>query len=147
MGIDVDRWKQSKLSKIAQECSQKGYRLAVSNPSFEIWLLCHIKDINDYSLEQQQELIENKKDHTNRTRLEREIILILSHYNKSNLNTKDFLPGIEQAIEQAQSLDKKPDHRWTNGLGKRVYLIAKTILGKDERRMLSGAVTPSTPGE
>jgi len=38
--IDVDRWGNQKLSLVSQQCIQKCYQLAVSNPSFEIWINC-----------------------------------------------------------------------------------------------------------
>jgi len=34
--IDVDRWGDAKLSDIGTQCEQKGYRLAASNPCFEL---------------------------------------------------------------------------------------------------------------
>jgi hypothetical protein len=131
--IDVDRWPTQDLSTIAQECNQKGYFLAISNPAFEIWLLLHLKNINDYSADQKEELLLNWKEDTNRTRLEREIIKLLGSYNKSNVDTGSFLPFINLAIARARELDIHPDHRWPNHLGTRVYLLAELILGSMHR--------------
>ena len=44
--IDVDRWNKSTLQEIAKEARQKGYRLAISNPCFELWLLLHFRDFS-----------------------------------------------------------------------------------------------------
>ena len=40
--LDVDRW--PKLPVIAQFAKERSYGLAISNPCFEIWLLCHFPD-------------------------------------------------------------------------------------------------------
>jgi hypothetical protein len=42
--IDVDRWRAEKLADVTQKAAQKGYRLGVSNPCFEVWLLLHFTD-------------------------------------------------------------------------------------------------------
>ncbi|MBX3586733.1 MAG: RloB domain-containing protein [Ramlibacter sp.] len=38
--VDVDRWGSS-LSSIVRQVQQCGFHSAISNPSFEVWLLCH----------------------------------------------------------------------------------------------------------
>jgi hypothetical protein len=124
--IDKDRWKE-KVALIAKECQQKNYLLAVSNPCFEIWLLLHVKSLDEYSSQTLQEFLENKKSGS-RTRLENELMSLLGSYNKNNLNTAKFLPTVDLAIERARSLDVHPDHRWPNHLGTRVYLLIDSIL-------------------
>ena len=59
--IDVDHWKSEEISQIAEKCSQKRYRLAVSNPCFEIWLLLHLKSMGEYSEGVHKEFLESKK--------------------------------------------------------------------------------------
>lgn len=39
--LDVDRWRDKKLSQVAQEAYQCGYSLGVSNPCFEVWIALH----------------------------------------------------------------------------------------------------------
>jgi hypothetical protein len=126
MVIDVDTWGEEKLSLMAQECLQKNYLLAVSNPCFEIWLLLHIKSLDDYTQEELRELVENEKIN-HRTRLEKELVELLGSYNKHNPDTDLFLPFIQTAIDRARSLDTHPEHRWPNALGTRVYLLAEAI--------------------
>jgi hypothetical protein len=61
--------------------------------------------------------------------LEAELIKLLNSYNKSNLDTAQFLPFVKQAIERAKQLDTNPKQRWSNELGTRVYqLVDKIIL-------------------
>ncbi|WP_069472057.1 RloB family protein [Candidatus Marithrix sp. Canyon 246] len=107
-----------------------GYFLALSNPCFELWLLLHIKSLEEYPDNALDEFLENKKVSSSRTRLEAELINLLNSYNKSNLDTAQFLPFVKQAIERAKKLDTNPKQRWSNGLGTRVYqLVEKIIVG------------------
>lgn len=112
--IDVDRWENETLSYVASSCSQKNISLAVSTPCFEFWLLLHVADINDYSNQQKNLMLLNRKDGTNRTWLRRELVNLLGSYNSSNLLFDHFSPGINQAISQAEGLDIHPEHRWQN---------------------------------
>lgn len=127
MVIDVDRWGEKKLSFIATQCYQKSYSLAVSNPCFELWLLLHIKSLDDYAQAELAELAENKKE-GERTRLERELAKLLGSFSKNKLDTAQFFPYVKIAINRARKLDTNPNHRWPNGLGSRVYLLAETII-------------------
>ncbi|HEY83828.1 MAG TPA: RloB domain-containing protein [Chloroflexi bacterium] len=129
MVIDMDRWGDAKLSNIATQCKQKQYFLAVSNPSFELWLLLHIKSLADYTQSELEEFIENKKINR-RTKLEKELVKILGSFNKNNPDTSQFLPYVDIAIDRARGRDTNPDHRWPISLGSRVYLLAENIINR-----------------
>lgn len=126
--IDVDRWGDTKLSKIAQECVQKGIHLAVSNPAIELWFLLHLTDLARYDESVQQAMLLNKRVKANRTYLEQAILDIVGRYNKSNLTMSDYLPHVEKAVERAEKLDTNPGDRWPQQLGTRVYLVIRSIL-------------------
>ncbi len=130
--VDVDRWGQRKLSEVTSLCEQKLFRYAVSNPCFELWLLLHLKSLDEYPKETLQEFRENKRPHAKheRTRLDQELVTLLGSYNKSNPDTDKFLEHVETAIDRAKALDVHPEHRWPNDLGSRVYLIAEKMIGK-----------------
>lgn len=126
--VDVDNWRE-KLSDIARLCRQKNnYFLAISNPCFELWLLLHIKSLENYTSEELNELVKNKKVNKTRSRLETELIKLLGAYNKSNLNSSQYLPHVHLAIERAKRLDTNPDHRWPNGPGSHIYKLAEKII-------------------
>ena len=128
MVIDVDSWGDEKLSSIATQCNQKKYYLAVSNPSFELWLLLHLTSLDNYAQPQLDEFFANRKMNQ-RTRLEQEIVNLIGSFNKANPDTSKFLPYVGLAIDRARSLDTNPEqYRWPNGLGSRVYLLAKSII-------------------
>lgn len=44
--IDVDAWPAAMLGSVAQRAAQKRYRLGISNPCFELWLLLHYDTAN-----------------------------------------------------------------------------------------------------
>jgi len=125
--IDVDRWGNQKLSLVSQQCIQKCYQLAVSNPSFEIWLLLHVRALDTYPPEILIELLANRKD-GKRTRLEQELLLLLGSYNKTNPDMEYFAPRVFVAIQNARGSDRNPDTRWPNQLGTRVYLLLEEIV-------------------
>ncbi|MCB8953421.1 MAG: RloB domain-containing protein [Ardenticatenales bacterium] len=124
--IDVDRWKDAKLSRIAQECVQKSIRLGISNPAIELWFLLHLT-APDFDAKTRQAFLENGK-RSGRTRLDRAIIEIAGSYNKSNLKADDYLPYVTEAIQRARLLDVNPEDRWPQQLGTRVYLLAQSII-------------------
>ncbi len=125
--IDFDRWGERKLSKIAKLSSQKKYNMAVSNPCFELWLLLHLKSLDDYNENTLKEFIENKKI-GNKTRLDIELTNLLGGYNKYNLDTTLFLNHVNEAIQEAMRLDIHPEHRWPNNLGTRVYILVEKVI-------------------
>ncbi len=129
--IDKDRWPEGALSDILTQCSQKKYSLIVSNPCFEIWLLLHRASFNDYTADELNELVENKRTNlTGRTRLEKELIKLCGSYTKENLDTSHYIPHVEIAVKRAQAADIHPEHGWPNQIGTRVYLLVQSITRK-----------------
>lgn len=122
MVIDKDRWSDRTLAELAQECGQKQYMLALSNPCFEIWLILHHTDLDQYNREQ----IELFK--CNNNELKTELRRLLGSYNPSKINIDVFLPSIEQAVERAENCDHDKTARWPNSVGTRVYRIVKKLL-------------------
>lgn len=127
--LDTDRWGDEKLATIATLCHQKGYKLAVSNPCFELWLLLHLKALQEYPPETLAEFQENRKI-GKRNRLDRELLALLGEYNKAAPKTEHFLPHVTIAIEHARNLDTHPEWRWPHSLGTRVYLLAERIIDR-----------------
>lgn len=126
--IDVDRWGEGKLSRVAQKCMQKNFLLAVSNPDIELWFLLHLVDVeSDFGAQQKHDLMVSRRTN-NRSPLEQEILKIIGSYNKSNLDVDQFIPNVKVAIERAAKLDKNPNDRWPQELGTRVYLLVQSIL-------------------
>jgi RloB-like protein len=129
----IDRDKQNNPSKniadIAQNCLQKGYFLALSNPNFEFWLLLHLKNLEDYTAQQLDDFLQNKKASASKSILEVELSNLLGGYNKSKYAIEKLLPHLQPAIVRAKALDTSVLDRWMEGkLGSRVYRLAEQIL-------------------
>lgn len=83
MIIDTDRWKN--IEEMVLECErQENMFVAVSNPCFEFWLLLHIKDISEYSSEEIELILQNRKVSLNRNYVDSKIAEILGSYNIEN---------------------------------------------------------------
>jgi len=99
----------------------------MSNPCFEIWLIMHLKDINEYNEEEVGLLLENasvsrKKNH---------IDVVLGElqgfgYNK-NPNPETFLPLTKTAIERAKNLDNT-NEPYPKKLSSHIYKLIEKLL-------------------
>lgn len=103
--IIVDR--DSKSFSLAQYdeadsmCRQYDFKLIITNPCIELWLLLHYSDLSGYCL---QELLENKKTGE---RTKTEILLkddfLHGSYNKARIKfERDFKPYVRVAIENSK---------------------------------------------
>ena len=44
--LDIDRWKDEIFHYVQQECEKNGWKLALSNPCFEVWLWLHFAEMS-----------------------------------------------------------------------------------------------------
>lgn len=104
----VDRDKQNiseeQLNQIIEKCKIEGYNLALSNPTFEFWLLLHVTSIEKYDTEI---LLENPKPRpkSKKRYIEKELSNIMGGYNKSKLQFVNFESGINDATTRAKELE------------------------------------------
>ena len=121
--IDKDRWTEAMLSRVAAECAQDEYmHMALSNPCIELWLLLHLVDATSLSPEEQQQWLENRRtsrrtDPYLKMRLRQE----MGSYHEAAYDTQMLIDHVEEAIERAKALDKKPADRWPQTLGTREF--------------------------
>jgi hypothetical protein len=102
MVVDRDKQNVSKdqLIEIIENCIKEDYNLALSNPTFEFWLLLHLTDIELYDREL---LLSNPK--TNKKRyLEKELSKLLGGYNKKKIHFEKFEQGVKNAVSRAKKL-------------------------------------------
>lgn len=93
---------EKQIESIIDECENKTYGLALSNPTFEFWLLLHLTSIQDYDYD---DLLKNAKQPKGRKRYIDQILSkLLTGYNKSNLKFDKFKSGIEDAISRSKEL-------------------------------------------
>ena len=126
----VDRDEQNvtvqQVEEIIKECHKKGYNLALSNPTFEFWLLLHITSIDDYDLEKLRTNPKNSAKSKKRY-LEKLLSELTGGYNKNKFNFKKFEPGIIDAITRAKQLpvDNKI---LMNNLGTSVCILVEKLI-------------------
>lgn len=128
--LDLDRWGDATLSKIARECTQSGYELVVSTPCFELWLLLHLSDPSDWSDEYLKLVRKNDRSSRNLRFIGAEILSYSPEFGKKNVTDPRFYErqSVERAITRASSLDVDPAQRWCSDLGTRVYRVVQVIL-------------------
>ena len=128
MVVDVDKWEN--LPEVVQACADNGYYIAISNPCIELWLLLHVRSIDEYTLAQQRELLRNAKvANKKKRRLEQELSdLLLDGFKKKRPQSWRFIPFVKVAISRARRLDSNPEEAIPVGLGTKVYLLAERIL-------------------
>lgn len=129
--VDRDQWTNKMLSSVARYCSQnKNLRFCVSNPCFELWLLLHIEDVSTYSVEDKGLLTVNRRSTRHKTWLKHKLGELMNGYNEAGYDAEVLLPYIDDAIFRAKRLDTNVEDRWPQTVGTRVYLLARSIMGK-----------------
>lgn len=129
--IDRDHWESiHKISfeLLVEECNkEENFFLAMSNPCIEIWLILHLKDIADFSKEEQDKIYENAKISNSKNHID----IVLSElqgrgYNKIP-NTKLFLPLTTTAIIRAKNLDNL-EEVYPSRIGTHVYKLIEKLI-------------------
>lgn len=113
--IDVDRWKETQLGMVASQAKSGKFKLAVSNPCFEVWLYLHYADLSP-------QLITPKE-------LKKKLKKLIGGYSSNKLDPNKFANRIDQAIDRAKDLDNNPDERWPSRTGTHVYKVVEKVRG------------------
>jgi hypothetical protein len=97
--IDSDHWTEANhinnLVKVLRECRQKKYRVAVSNPCFELWLLLHF---DDFSADQTSCCCET---------VEKKLRSVVGSYRKDQVAALPLsAASVHLAIERASRMDR-----------------------------------------
>jgi hypothetical protein len=125
MIIDTDRWKN--IPNVIAACEElQNMFVAVSNPCFEFWLLLHVKNIEEYSEEELEAILANKKVTNARKYVDTKIVEVLGSFNKYKPRPELFLPTIDLAINQAKNLDI-PQENYPGKLGSHIYKLIEKI--------------------
>jgi hypothetical protein len=126
---DYQSWKPAMISTVAQMCHQKsGFHFCLSNPSFELWLLLHVLDIETIPDTEKIKISENRKVTSKHTYTKKLLSDLLNGFNPYSYDAVIFMKDVQLAIDRAEKLDKKPRSRWPETLGTRVYKLAKRIV-------------------
>jgi len=99
--VDRDRrnFFEPQYDAVYADCLRAGYRLFVTNPCFEFFLLLHKTDCKEYS---QQELLDNVK-FRKKTFVERELKRYVTDYKKEKYSFESFEREVETALANAEN--------------------------------------------
>jgi RloB-like protein len=129
--IDRDQWEtihNLNFDSLVNDCKNEGnFYLAMSNPCFEIWLIMHLKDIDDFSNQEKGKIFKNAKVSKSKNHIDVVLgELIGRGYNKRP-NPKIFLPKIKDAIQIAKKLDMASED-FPRSLGSHVYKLVEKLV-------------------
>lgn len=124
--FDIDTWREAMLSDVARQAAQKSYRLGISNPCFELWLLLHYADADLDFVEWPQ--LPSKRS--------REAKRLLARVRQRHREPLALTPSeLRQATERAERLlqSTPPGQRWPSFPGTHVHGIINDL---DAARLL-----------
>lgn len=132
----VDRDPQNvsveQLEEIIKTCQEQGFNIAISSPTFELWLLLHITDLTNYD---KDVLVQNKKTGKSKGSkrfIEKELSKLLDGYNKNDIKFERFIEGIENAISRSKSIGvTNEDLIKKDSLGTTVFLLVEKLFPKN----------------
>ena len=122
--------RKTNILGIAPICKSKNYNIAITNPTFEFWLLLHLENIEQYDKEV---LFKNDKVNTKRKFIDKELSNRLLGYNKRRgcfpmkIITKE---NIQRALEQEKRFENEFEKILDN-LGSNVGQLVSKIVKLD----------------
>lgn len=117
---------QDEYGKFLNNCNEKGYKLFVSNPDFELWLLMHSDKIFDYN---KDDLLKNEYINKTKRFLEKELSQVFSGYKKDKTNFQKFLPFIGNAIENEKKFCENIQ-QLESQLGSNIGLLLQELIDR-----------------
>ena len=124
--LDTDRWVRENhtpnLTAVIQQARKRKFQTAISNPSFEIWLLLHLLDLAKVLPDEAQRAARFPHSDAVETELRR----LLGTYNKRAVNPGDFINRVEEAMKHADKLPH-PVNGWPQSPGTQVLYLVDQI--------------------
>lgn len=125
------------FDNIFELCEKYKIKIVMSNPNFELWLLMHFPNINQYD---EKMLLENPKNlkyklFKNASKKKKYLEILLSNYANGyskgkKISFEKFLPLIDKAISQA-SLYCENSKELTDKLGTSVGKLLRQMQGEE----------------
>ena len=125
--VDRDKksFKEEQYNYVKEECKKKNFKLYVTNPCFEFWLLLHFDEVHSINREK---LLENKRASSKVRYVESELKKYFP-YNKNKYNAELLIEKIDLAIENEKRFCEDIE-RLKNELGSNVGLLIQELKGK-----------------
>lgn len=110
--LDIDRWPRKEIENLLLHCEKNhNWSIAISNPSFEIWLYFHFGDPTKLRIKTAKQL---------KTKLDK---LVHGGYKR-----EVYAKEIERAKNGAQKADKHPKQGYPDFLRTKVWKLAEEML-------------------
>lgn len=111
--MDTDRWKKEQLHNIAAYCQEKkNWHIILSNPCFEVWLYLHKKSV----------IPDDEKASCKKLKT------AISHLDEKGYHPFTFIPSLSVAIQNAQNIDRNPNHFMPEIGTTKVYLLGEALI-------------------
>ena len=125
--VDRDKksFKEEQYNYVKEECKKKNFKLYITNPCFEFWLLLHFDEVH---LINKEKLLENKRASSKVRFVESELKKYFP-YNKNKYNAELLIEKIDLAIENEKRFCEDIE-RLKNELGSNVGLLIQELKGK-----------------
>lgn len=100
--IDRDRqsFSEQQYDSVVQTCNENKFKLYITNPCFEFWLLMHFNEVHQLYTEK---LLKNPKVTSKRRYTEDELRKLVRGYKKNNIQFNAFSDKIDTAIKNEKS--------------------------------------------
>ena len=125
--VDRDKksFKEEQYNYVKEECKKKNFKLYVTNPCFEFWLLLHFDEVH---LINKEELLENKRASSKVRFVESELKKYFP-YNKNKYNAELLIEKIDLAIENEKKFCENIEEL-KDKLGRNIGLLIKELKEK-----------------
>lgn len=123
--IDRDAHLEDELVTVHREARSAGFKIAMSNPCFELWLYFHLRDPRPFN---------------DRHDCQKKLAEVLPNYSpdsKGEYDTRVLFSALERAIQRARDTDTDSQDTWPRNQTSRVYQLINRILSSDS------SVTPT----
>jgi hypothetical protein len=113
--VDRDSWVENDLKAVARAiASHPNYRLALSNPCFELWLVLYRREASGQTCSQLAQILKME----------------LGSYSKSEYEVESLKAngGVSEAIKRARRMDSRPEAPWPSQDGTHVYRLVEKLV-------------------
>jgi len=129
--IDRDDWEEihnHNFDTLVDDCKKENnFFLAMSNPCFEIWLILHLKDINEYEEDERERILANAKISNSKNYIDTVLSGIQGRGYNKRPNPRVFLPLTTVAINRAKELDDE-NQDYPKQLGTHIYKLIEKLI-------------------
>lgn len=129
--IDTDHHFTGTHNKRTQEalqlCKQKGIEIAITNPCFELWQMCHLADISGKDIEFKERLLQNRKHPTSTSQTFSKV-----EYSKlrGELSSEKLIELIPTALEYEKKVNNELEDQTNLLPPKGLYSSVSKIIDK-----------------